>query len=100
MLKKVIVDADACPKSVLASAQKICHQVGLELWTVASFNHNISSANHITVGNASQEADIQVMNLTKRGDIVITQDWVLLPWYCPKVLGQFHPGERYLKKKP
>jgi uncharacterized protein YaiI (UPF0178 family) len=29
------------------------------------------------VGNASQEADTQVVNITTRGDVVVTQDWGL-----------------------
>ena len=74
---KIIIDADACPKGVLEISKRISKQRRIELWTVASFNHNISSDNHITTGNSSQEADLQVVNLTKRGDIVITQDWGL-----------------------
>lgn len=91
MAKKIIVDADACPKEVLTIAQRISEQVGFELWTVASFNHDISSVHHITVGNASQEADIQVMNLTKRGDIVITQDWGLAAMILSKGAGAISP---------
>jgi len=56
---------------------KLARTYGLEVWTVASFNHNIESDHHIVVGNASQEADLKVMNLTEPGDIVITQDWGL-----------------------
>lgn len=74
---KIIIDADACPRSVL----KICLALGLEynvpVWTVASFNHEIASDNHIIVGNNSQEADLKIMNLTVASDIVITQDWGL-----------------------
>ena len=45
--------------------------------TVASFNHQIASDEHITVGNASQEADLKIVNLTQKDDLVITQDWGL-----------------------
>lgn len=74
---KILVDADACPRSVL----QICLSVGatksLPVWTVASFNHNIKSDHHIVVGDASQEADLRVMNLAEAGDVVVTQDWGL-----------------------
>lgn len=74
---KIIVDADACPQSAL----QICFKLGLkyqiEVWTVASFDHRILSEHHITVGNNSQEADIKILNVTKAGDIVITQDFGL-----------------------
>ena len=74
---KILVDADACPKTVL----NICFQIGskytIPVWTVASYNHNIISDNHIVVGGQSQEADIKLINMTCPGDIVITQDWGL-----------------------
>lgn len=74
---KILVDADACPRSVLQLCLQLGRQKNIPVWTVASFNHDISSDHHITVGNASQEADIKLMNLSESGDIVITQDWGL-----------------------
>ncbi len=74
---KILVDADACPKPVLQICFRLARKYNLAVWTVASFNHNIDSDHHIVVGNASQEADLKIMNLTKPGDIVITQDWGL-----------------------
>lgn len=74
---KIIVDADACPKTVLQICLTLGHKYNVPVWTVASFNHNIKSDNHIIVGNAAQEADLKVLNLTEKGDIIITQDWGL-----------------------
>jgi uncharacterized protein YaiI (UPF0178 family) len=74
---KILVDADACPKKVL----KICMELGakydVDVWTVASFNHNIVSDYHVVVGDSDQETDIKVLNLTETNDIIITQDWGL-----------------------
>ncbi len=74
---KIIIDADACPKNVLQICMEVGDEYSIEVWTVASFNHNIISENHITVGNASQEADLKVANITEKNDIVVTQDWGL-----------------------
>lgn len=74
---KIIVDADACPRSVLQICRKIAVEHSLQVWTVASFNHNIESDFHVVVGNASQEADIRLMNLAQAGDVAVTQDWGL-----------------------
>ncbi len=74
---KIIVDADACPRAVLQSCFKLGREQKIAVWTVASFNHNIASDNHIVVGSDSQEADIKVMNLAEKFDIVVTQDWGL-----------------------
>lgn len=74
---KILVDADACPKTVLRACLDTGGKYALPVWTVASFNHNIQSDHHIMVGSASQEADLKVINLTEPGDIVVTQDWGL-----------------------
>lgn len=71
---KIIVDADACPRTVLQICQRVARDYTLPVLTVASFNHNIESDHHVVVGNASQEADIQVMNLAQEGDVAVTQD--------------------------
>jgi len=76
--KRVIIDADACPKSVRTIIGALTAAYGWEMVTVASFNHNIEGTHmHITVGNESQAVDFAVINLAQRGDIVVTQDWGL-----------------------
>lgn len=72
-----MVDADACPRPVLEICRRLGQKYEVPVWTVASFNHSIESDHHVTVGDGFQEADIRVINLTKAGDIVITQDWGL-----------------------
>ena len=74
---KIIVDADACPKAALQACMRLGREYGIPVWTVASFNHNIQSDHHVTVGSSSQEADLKVVNLAEKGDIVVTQDWGL-----------------------
>jgi len=74
---KILVDADACPKQVLQICTALGNKFTVPVWTVASFNHNIQSDHHVVVGNSSQEADIKLANLTRSGDVVVTQDWGL-----------------------
>lgn len=74
---KILVDADACPKSILQICMKIGGKYGIPVWSVASFNHHIESDHHVVVGNDSQEADIKIINITDEGDVVVTQDWGL-----------------------
>lgn len=75
--KKVIVDADACPRNCMDILRREKSNFGYELVTVASFNHQIDNAKHIVVGNEPDAADIAVINQVKSGDIVVTQDWGL-----------------------
>jgi uncharacterized protein len=74
---KIIVDADACPKTVLQICLKLGHKYETPVWTVANFNHDIKSDHHLIVGNTSQEADLKILNITQKNDIIVTQDWGL-----------------------
>ena len=110
---KIIVDADACPKNALHLCMQLGEEYSVAVWTVASFNHNVVSDHHIVVGNAPQETDIKVINLTEVGDAVITQDWGLAamvlgkPAYCLSPSGrefraeniEFLMEEREIKAK-
>lgn len=74
---KILVDADACPKSALNIILSLQKKYNFQLLTVASFKHNIAVAEHIMVGDESQAADIAIANRTGKGDIIITGDWGL-----------------------
>jgi uncharacterized protein YaiI (UPF0178 family) len=71
------VDADACPKTVLQICLRIGHKFDVAVWTIASFNHNIKSDYHVIVGNAAQEADLKILNIAQKDDVIVTQDWGL-----------------------
>lgn len=91
---KIIVDADACPKNALDICVRIGRKYAVPVWTVASFNHNIVSDHHVVVGSASQEADIKIINLTEKGDIIITQDWGLAAMVLGKQAHCLSPSGR------
>lgn len=74
---KIIVDADATPRQVLEICKEAATHFQVDLWTVSSFNHRIESENHITVGNGPQETDLKIINISSRGDVVVTQDFGL-----------------------
>lgn len=96
---KIIVDADATPKNALATCRAAAAEFAVNLVTVASFNHRIESDHHITVGNAPQEADLQVVNLTGKGDIVVTQDWGLAAIVLGKGAAALSPAGRIFRKE-
>lgn len=91
---KIIIDADACPKQVLQICAQAARKYGILLHTVASFNHNIISDHHTTVGNGPQETDLAVINMTQAGDIVITQDWGLAALVLGKNAAAVSPAGR------
>jgi len=97
---KILIDADACPRAALQYCLESGKKHNIPVWTVASFNHNILSDHHITVGSASQEADIKVINLTEAGDIIITQDWGLASMVLAKLAYCLNPtGTEYSPEK-
>lgn len=91
---KIIIDADACPKTALAICQAAGRKYGIEVYTVASFAHNIQNSHHITVDNNSQEADLRILNLTQCRDIVVTQDWGLAAMVLGKTAACLSPSGR------
>ena len=97
-MRKILVDADACPRSALQICMELGRKYNIPVWTVASFNHDIESDHHLVVGNDFQEADMKIMNLTDAGDIVVTGDWGLAAMAlgkgakCLSPIGrEFHP---------
>jgi uncharacterized protein YaiI (UPF0178 family) len=110
---KILVDADACPRSVLEICMRLGRKYNIPVWTVASFNHRIDSDHPVVVGDGSQEADIKILNLTEPGDVIVTGDWGLAAMVlekgakCLSPIGrEFHPEkmdflleERELKAK-
>jgi uncharacterized protein YaiI (UPF0178 family) len=91
---KILVDADACPKSVLQICMNLGRKYGIPVWTVSSINHAIESDHHVMVGTDPQETDLKVMNLTEAGDVVITQDWGLAAIVLGKGARCLGPGGR------
>lgn len=97
---KIVVDADACPRFVLQETVTAGAEHGVPVVTVASFEHNIISDLHITVGNSSQEADLKIINITEPGDLIITQDWGLAAMVLSKKASAVSPvGIEYRTEK-
>jgi len=71
---KILVDADACPRSALQICMRVGRKYNIPVWTVASFNHHIKSDHPIVVGDDFQEADMKIMNLTEAEDVIVTGD--------------------------
>jgi len=91
---KILIDADACPRSVLQICIRLGRKYNIPVWTVASFNHHIESDHPIVVGDDFQEADMKIMNLTETGDVVVTGDWGLAAMVMGKGAKSLNPTGR------
>lgn len=96
---KVIVDADACPRSCLSILSREQKRFSYRLITVASFNHKIDNSMHIIVGNEKEAADIAVINQVNREDLVVTQDWGLAALVLAKGGKAIAPSGRIYQDK-
>lgn len=79
----IIVDADACPKTVKRLIAELAQQYSVRAVLLASYNHNLETGQlpgqvqTVTVSAEPQAVDIKMINLTQKGDIAVTQDWGL-----------------------
>ncbi len=75
--KRVLIDADACPRQALAIAEDMCKEKGWLCVTYASHNHLRAGEHHVAVDAGPQAVDIRLANDAAAGDVVVTQDFGL-----------------------
>ena len=92
----ILVDADACPvvRQVEAAARK--HQLPM---TLLCDEHHVMHSDYAQVCHVSSGADavdIALMNLCRRGDIIVTQDYGVAAMALGKgAYAIHHSGKRY-----
>ena len=71
----VYIDADACP--VTRIAEEIARKHGIPVTLLCDTNHQLVSdySTVKVIGAGADAVDIALINLCRRGDIVITQDY-------------------------
>ena len=74
---RVIIDADACP--VTRIAEKIAKDFSCECVLVCDNAHVMISdySTVITVDKGADSADYKIVNMLKKGDVIVTQDYGL-----------------------
>ena len=74
-MKRVLVDADACP--VVRLVEEIARKHGLPVTLLCDTNHLLfSEYSEVKIISAGADAvDFALVNLCRRGDIVVTQDY-------------------------
>lgn len=74
-IMKILVDADGCP--VKDIVLKLAKEYNIELIMIKNICHELYDdyATIITVDQGRDMADIMLINHTKEGDIIVTQDY-------------------------
>ncbi len=72
---KVLVDSDACPVKEIIICE--CKKLGVPVTMVCNTSHLIADdySTVVTVEKGADSADIALINLAAKGDIVISQDF-------------------------
>ena len=95
-LPHILVDADACPVVRLVEAAARQHQLPM---TLLCDEHHLIQSDYAQVRHVSSGADavdIALMNLCRRGDIVVTQDYGVAAMALGKgAYAIHHSGKRY-----
>lgn len=72
---KIIVDADACPVKDIIKKTAIEYSIPVIMVCDTSHVLNDDYCKVVTVDKFADSADIHLINLTRAGDLVITQDY-------------------------
>lgn len=92
----ILVDADACPVVRLVEAAARKHDLPI---TLLCDEHHVMHSDYAQVQHVSSGADavdIALMNLCRRGDIVVTQDYGVAAMALGKgAYAIHHSGKRY-----
>ena len=96
MMPHILVDADACP--VVRQVEEIASRHVLPVMLLCDEHHIIrsdySQVRYVSAG--ADAVDIALMNLCRRGDIVITQDYGVAAMALGKgAYAIHHTGKRY-----
>ena len=91
----ILVDADACP--VIRLTEKIAKAHGLPVILLCDTNHVLMSeySSVKVIGAGPDAVDIALINLCRRGDIVVTQDYGVAAMALGKGARAIHQSGRW-----
>jgi len=74
-MNQILVDADACP--VIKIVERIAKAHGVPVTLLCDTNHVLTSdyAEVKVIGAGADAVDFALINLCRRGDVVVTQDY-------------------------
>ncbi len=91
----IYIDADACP--VTRIAENIARRHSIPVTLLCDTNHVLTSdySTIKTIGAGADAVDIALINLCKRGDIVITQDYGVAALALSKGARAIHQSSKW-----
>ena len=92
---KIYVDADACP--VTRIVERVAKEYGVPVALLCDTNHMLTSdySEVKVLGAGADAVDIALINLCRRGDIVVTQDYGVAALALGKGAKAIHQSGRW-----
>ena len=92
---RVLIDADACP--VIRIAEEIARKHGVPCVLLCDTNHILQSdySEVRTIGAGADAVDFALINLCRRGDVVVTQDYGVAALALGKKAFAIHQSGRW-----
>ena len=92
---KIYIDADACP--VTRIAERVAKEYAIPVVLLCDTNHVLSSdySEIRVIGAGADAVDIALINLCRRGDIVVTQDYGVAALALGKGAKAIHQSGRW-----
>ena len=96
---EIFVDADACP--VIKIVEKVAKEYNLPVTLLCDTNHILRSEYSTVkcIGAGTDAVDFALINLCKRGDIVVTQDYGVAAMALGKCAYAIHQSGRWYTKE-
>ncbi len=90
---RIIIDADACPKGVKSICVELSKKYSLELIMVVDTAHDLKgNFRVIQVEKGDDSVDLEIMKISTKEDIVVTQDYGLATIILDKTHSVIHPN--------
>ena len=93
---RILVDADACPVNRIV--EQVAEQYKIPLVFVCDENHTLSSSygDIVTVPSGMDAVDFKIIEIGKKGDLVVTQDYGVAAMVLGKGMYAIHQsGKEY-----
>ena len=92
---KIYIDADACP--VMRIAERVAREYAIPVVLLCDTNHVLSSdySEIRVIGAGADAVDIALINLCRKGDIVVTQDYGVAALALGKSAKAIHQSGRW-----
>ncbi|MEF9918028.1 MAG: DUF188 domain-containing protein [Eubacterium sp.] len=94
---RIIIDADACPKTVKLICQEVANDYKLPLVFVADTAHSLADEEDdgyevVIVDQGQDASDFKIVSMAEATDLIVTQDYGLASLVLDKVTAVLNPN--------